>query len=244
MKRNVAVIVTTILFSLYFIYFYFSNEEINAGSLGTLGDFIGGNINPVLTFVSTILLIETLSLQRKATSIAEDEAADAKRTIKEQGNLIKTQIFESSFFNLINLCLEEYKNSTIEKNAYANQGSKMRTYSYHGSKAFNFLEKTFSERKKKGEAPNEILASLDDEHGDIIFNAIKTFSTVFGFVNENAPSDTHQRYISLATKLTPVPIIYLICIAKLHSDWPIIKPFEHARLFEKKGLPELLAGYS
>lgn len=234
MKRNVAVIVTTLLGSLYFVYFYLANEEINASSLGTLGDFIGGNINPVLTFVTTILLIETLSLQRKATSIAEEESADAKRTIKEQGELIKTQIFESSFFNLINLCLEEYKNAAIENKKYSAQGSK----------AFNVIEKNFSERKNKGERPSEILDNLEDEHGDIIFNAIKTFSTVFGFVNENAPNGTHERYISLATKLTPTPIIYLICIAKLHTDWAIIKPFEQANFFEKKGIPELVNGYS
>lgn len=234
MMRNVAVIVTTLLGSLYFAYFYLANEEINASSLGTLGDFIGGNINPVLTFVTTILLIETLSLQRKATSIAEDEAADAKRTIKEQGELIKTQIFESSFFNLINLCLEEYKNATIENKKHPAQGSK----------AFNFIEKKFSEQKNKGENPSEILDRLEHEHGDVIFNAIKTFSTIFGFVNENAPNGTHERYISLATKLTPTPIIYLICIAKLHTDWAILKPFDQASFFEKKGIPELINGYS
>lgn len=241
MKRNIAVVTTTLLSTLYFIYFYFSNEEITAGSLGTLGDFIGGNINPVLTFVSTILLIETLSLQRKATSIAESEATDAKRTIKEQGDLIKTQIFESSFFNLINLCLEEYKTATIE---YATQESKITTSSYQGSKAFNFIETVFSERKNNGESPREILQSLDNEHGDIVFNAIKTFSTVFGFVNENAPPGAQKKYISLAAKLIPTPIIYLICIAKLHTNWPIIKPFEQADFFEKKGVPELLKGYS
>ncbi|WP_416760182.1 hypothetical protein ACMGGD_20445 [Pseudomonas sp. BNK-6] len=239
-----AVIVTTILAALYFIYFYFAKEEINAGSLGTLGDFIGGNINPVLTFVSTILLIETLSLQRKATTIAENEAADAKRTIKEQGTLIKTQIFESSFFNLINLCLEEYKNATIETYAPANKILEIKKNIYQGSKAFNYIEKSFSKRKNEGEPPDKILENLDHEHGDIIFNAIKTFSTVFGFVNENAPADTKEQYISLATKLTPTPIIYLICIAKLHSTWPIIKPFEQAYFFEKKGIPELLSGYS
>ncbi|WP_347170621.1 hypothetical protein AAHI06_08895 [Pseudomonas salmasensis] len=142
-----------------------------------MGILLGGNINPILTFVTTFLLIETLSLQRKSTSIAEEESADAKRTIKEQGDLIKTQIFESSFFNLINLCLEEYKNATIENNKRTAQGSK----------AFNTIEKTFSERKSKGEGPSKILDSLEHEHGDIIFSAIKTFATVFGFVNENAP---------------------------------------------------------
>lgn len=234
MKRNIAVIIATLVGSLYFTYFYLANEEINAGSLGTLGDFIGGNINPVLTFITTILLIETLSLQRKSTTIAEDESADAKRTIQEQGTLIKTQIFESSFFNLINLCLEEYKSTTIENTNHTIQGSK----------AFNLLEKNFCERKDTGEAPSSILDSLENEHGDIIFNAVKTFSTVFDFVNQNAPNDTHEKYISLATKLIPIQIIYLICIAKLHTNWAIMKPFDKALFFEKKGISDLIIGYS
>jgi len=61
MKRDVGILVGTILFVLYFLYFYLMDEEVNAGSLGTLGDFIGGNLNPILAFITTILLIETKS---------------------------------------------------------------------------------------------------------------------------------------------------------------------------------------
>ncbi|MFJ7798597.1 hypothetical protein [Pseudomonas sp. NPDC096950] len=233
MKRDIAILISTLLCILYFIYFYFAKEEINAGSLGTLGDFIGGNINPILTFISTILLIETLSLQRKATTAAEESAEDAKRTVREQGLLIKTQIFESSFFNLINLCLEDCKNSKITKHKQ----------SFYGSRAISLIEESFISRKKKGESPNDIIENLEDLYGDIIYSTIKSFSTAFGFINESAPEGKQEQYVSLATKLTPLPVLYIICIAKLHTDWPILKPFEKANFFTKNGITNLLEGY-
>jgi hypothetical protein len=233
MKRDIAVLITTLLCSLYFVYFYFARGEVSASSLGTLGDFIGGNINPVLTFVSTILLIETLTLQRKATKAAEEGAEETKRTVKEQSLLIRTQIFESSFFNLLNLCLEDYKNSRLDEH----------TDSYHGSKAFHFIEDVFRARKEVGETPSDIIDDLEAQYGDVVFNAIKSFSTVFGFVSDSAPNGTQEQYISLATKLTPLPMLFLICIAKLHTDWPILKSFDKASFFEKKGIRDLLEEY-
>ncbi|MBV6822277.1 hypothetical protein [Pseudomonas sp. PD9R] len=233
MKRDIAILISTLLGALYFIYFYFAKEEINAGSLGTLGDFIGGNINPILTFISTILLIETLSLQRKATQAAEQSAEEAKQTVKDQGLLIRTQIFESSFFNLINLCLEDCKNSKLSD----------RKDDHYGSKTFYFIENIFSLRKEHGEKPEDIIEDLELLHGDIIYSTIKSFSTAFGFINESAPEGKKDHYVSLATKLTPVPVIYLICIAKIHTNWPILKPFDKANFFEKNGIRDLLDGY-
>lgn len=234
MKRDVGILVGTILFVLYFLYFYLMDEEVNAGSLGTLGDFIGGNLNPILAFITTILLIETLSLQRKATKAAEDGAEEARATVRDQRLLIQTQIFESSFFNLMSLCMDEFKNAKVvtAKGEYA------------GSEVFVMLEKAFSERRAEGEDPAAVLEELDSDCSDVIFNIIKSYSTAFGFINDSAPEEKVEQYISLATKLMPVPIIYLICIAGAHSTWSIVKPFRDSRFFEKKGIVDLYRGYS
>lgn len=233
MKRNVTVAIATLLASLYFIYFYIARNDIDAGSLGTLGDFIGGNLNPILTFITTILLIETLALQRKATIAAEKSAKDAEETVKQQGLLIRTQIFESSFFNLIDLCLEEYKTYRVHCAGVV----------YEGPRAFYFVEKQFALRKKDGENTFDIINDLDERYGDIFFNTVKSFASVFGFISDNAPEETKSRYISLAMRLTPVPAIYLLCIAKVHTDWSLIKEFDRAKIFEKKGVKDIVAGY-
>lgn len=233
MKRAVIITATSFLAILYFIYFYFTRDQIDAGTLGTLGDFVGGNINPILTLISTLLLIETLNLQRKATIAAEESTNETKKTVERQGLLIRTQIFESSFFNLINLCLDEYKGQEISTH---NERAT-------GSRAFHHIEKNFIKRRHEGDSPPEIIADIESEFNDIIFNTIKSFSSIFSFILENAPEESKERYISLATKLTPVPVIYLLCIAKLHTDWAILKPIEKSGFFKKKGILDLLNGY-
>lgn len=234
MTRNVAVATASLLLVLYFIYFYIAGSEIDAGALGTLGDFIGGNINPLLTFVSTLLLIETLSLQRKATSAAEISAEEAQRTVKEQAALIKSQIFESSLFNLLNLCLDECKSCRVEIGGEA----------LKGTQALGALEKLFNLRRQAGESPDMVIADLEDEHGDVLYGVIKSFSTIYAFVNANALPESTEHYISLVTKLIPVPVMYVICIARLHTDWKILASFEESGFFKKKGVIDLLAGYS
>nr|WP_312973403.1 hypothetical protein [Pseudomonas sp.] len=234
MKINVTVATLSLLGCLYFIYFYVVRGDIDGGSLGTLGDFIGGNLNPILTFITTILLIETLSLQRKATSAAEESAKKAEDTAQQQGLMIRTQIFESSFFNLVNLCLGEYKSQEFH----------CKGVQYSGIKAFYFVEKEFTDRKEKGEEGNTIIEDIDNIHGDIIYNTIKSLSSIFEFICNNSPDESRDRYITLAIKLSPMPVLYLTCIAKIHTDWPILKEFERAGIFEKKAFAELLKGYS
>jgi len=234
MKRNVAVATISVLMLLYFVYFYVAGRDLDAGSLGTMGDFIGGNINPLLTFISTLLLIETLSLQRKATLAAEESAEDAKKTVQEQGVLIKTQIFESSLFNLLDLCLGEYKSSSIDVDGCV----------LSGAQAFGELERLFLLRKTNGEDPSEVLADLEDQYGDVIFSAVKSFSALFSFINDNAPEGRCEHYVTLVTKLVPISVLYGICIAWLHADWKILAAFEELGFFNKKGIVDLLDGYA
>ncbi|NBF06647.1 hypothetical protein GV819_30720 [Pseudomonas sp. Fl5BN2] len=234
MKANITVTVSTLLGCLYFIYFYLLDEPLTSGSLGTLGDFIGGNINPILTFITTVLLIETLALQRKATAVAVKQADDAKESFEDQRLVAKIQIFESSFFNLINLCLDTCKSAEIT------HSSKNIT----GLKAFEFIEEKFTRIREQGEPPSDVFKELDDEHGDICFNAIKSFGNLFAFIDESAPASEKNKYISIATRMLPTCIIYLICIAKLHTKWEIVKPFDKCGFFEKKGITDLLEGFS
>ncbi|WP_331832138.1 hypothetical protein VUG52_23330 [Pseudomonas sp. LH21] len=199
-----------------------------------MGDFIGGNINPILTFISTVLLIETLALQRKATAVAVKQADDAKESFEEQKLVAAIQIFESSFFNLINLCLDTCKSAEVT------HGSKTMT----GLKAFEFIEEEFSKLREDGQDPSEAFQELDDTYGDICFNAIKSFGNLFAFIDESAPASEKSKYISIATRMLPTCIIYLICIAKLHTEWGVTKPFSKCGFFDKKGITDLLEGYS
>ena len=69
----------------------FSNDK---GDWGTFGDFVGGVLNPILTFITIVMLINSLKLQREAN---EQLIKDERR--QEKDVLLKR--FEDGFYNLI-----------------------------------------------------------------------------------------------------------------------------------------------
>ena len=56
------------------VYFFDKNEKISkAEALGVTGDFLGGVINPILSFFSFIAILYTISLQSKELQATRSE---------------------------------------------------------------------------------------------------------------------------------------------------------------------------
>jgi hypothetical protein len=66
------------------------------GFAGTFGDFFGGVLNPVLTFGTLIALAITILMQRT-------QLLDEKQRANESADVSNLQVFETTFFNLLNL---------------------------------------------------------------------------------------------------------------------------------------------
>jgi len=64
--------------------------------LGTFGDFLGGVLNPLLTFGTLVALAITILLQRTQLELAEDSAS-------RNSAVMEKQAFETTFFNMLNL---------------------------------------------------------------------------------------------------------------------------------------------
>jgi uncharacterized membrane protein len=82
-------------------YDFIAHQEANGSDptgkyLGTLGDFFGGVLNPILTFFTLIALVLTVVMQRM-------QLRDTKVEVEENSRLARLQTFETTFFNLINL---------------------------------------------------------------------------------------------------------------------------------------------
>ncbi|HEY4663621.1 MAG TPA: putative phage abortive infection protein [Comamonas sp.] len=87
-----------------------------AEALGLSGDFLGGVLNPILSFFSFLALLFTLRLQRRELNATMDElkkstlAAEANvRLFTEQIRSQRLDAFENTFFSLLKL-----HNSTFE----------------------------------------------------------------------------------------------------------------------------------
>ncbi len=232
MTRWLVITGLTILSVMYYTYFSIVGK-LSKEDLGPLGDFIGGNLNPLLTFISTIMLIETVVIQRKTAADAKSAEAEARDTIKKQSDVAAKQSFESSLFNLSNICLGEYRSTKflIGGNTYS------------GSQAFcRYLELYESDMGRFDS--KDILNTLEELASDALFDTIKNFSMVFRFINSYSPPDEKVNYISLQLTLMPTCLIQLLCIARLHSSWPILQSFDDCKIFEKEGVRHYMDYYS
>ena len=81
-----------------------------AAHWGQLGDFVGGILNPLLSFVAFIAVLINLVLQRRDLALAREEAREANknqrmqsRIFENQNQTIERQNFESTFFRLLDM---------------------------------------------------------------------------------------------------------------------------------------------
>ncbi|MEG0483448.1 MAG: putative phage abortive infection protein [Acinetobacter sp.] len=108
---------------------YITNDYIS--NWGAFGDFVGGTLNPLLTFISICLLLYTLYQNKKSLDFNSEELALSRKaqqdSAKSQQLIQKTQNiqqFDSLFFSLLNqfkhqqdnLCsLNENDKSKVDK---------------------------------------------------------------------------------------------------------------------------------
>lgn len=111
-----AALIVAIVFIFYLSNF---NGDIssNNSDWGTFGDFIGGTLNPLLSFLGLIALLLTISLQSKELELTRNElertASAQEKTEAALSEQSKTQIrqqFEGTFFALL-----EQHNKALEK---------------------------------------------------------------------------------------------------------------------------------
>ncbi len=100
--------------------FYFEQQDLclisqEVESLGQMGDFFGGTLNPILAFLSFCLLLITIKLQSKELKNSTEELAKSSQALKEQSKSLQLQNFENTFFNMINLHNQIVKNISLVK---------------------------------------------------------------------------------------------------------------------------------
>jgi uncharacterized membrane protein len=99
MNRYVLVAITLVALvcASYVLNFYFRLEYVISDkpeAWGQLGDFIGGLINPILSFLSFVFIIKSLNLQNEANMEVRDEVKNTRKTEKLRS-------FETQLFHMI-----------------------------------------------------------------------------------------------------------------------------------------------
>ena len=149
MRRNyiyllglLALIISVMVGALVIVHFQFGldiwwisiKHPETAQYWGQLGDFIGGILNPLLSFCALIAVLYNLSLQREELALARKDARDAQDIQIKQSAIFKQQNFESVFFRLLEV------HSSLSKSMRIRVGAGSNAKVYEGEDAFRHLE--------------------------------------------------------------------------------------------------------
>jgi hypothetical protein len=127
------------------------------------GDFVGGTLNPILTFLTIVILIHSLKIQKD----------DSEKTKKFE----KTRSFESHFFNMI-----ETQNSLFN-DLKINFGSAAAPIVKTAGAAALQIEEVVVHLKESGQNTSTIkhaIETVDSENA--IYTSIRTFAVVVNLI--------------------------------------------------------------
>lgn len=120
-----------LFFGLLVIYYFniFPLNETKKGEWGTFGDFIGGTLNPLFALFSLLAIIYTIKIQTQELELSREELEATRKelegsriaqqeqseSLKLQNEATKVQMFENTFFKLLDLYKDTKKDLYFEK---------------------------------------------------------------------------------------------------------------------------------
>ncbi|WP_221750769.1 MULTISPECIES: hypothetical protein [Pseudomonas] len=218
----------------FFEGFSFSKEK---GDWGTFGDFVGGFANPILTFITTYMLIKSLGLQKDANQAILDQNLQIRESEGRQRELEDLRSFEATFYSLADVARQEFSNLKIKS---------IEGLEYREGAAVSYIEeeiiKTLEENISAGSETDflKVFNDLDDRSSMGVFSSVRSFFILFKVVCENCPLSSKGIYIDICTYIMPIKFLNLVCLAKAFSDWKILELLEVEGFFEKEGLNDYL----
>lgn len=91
-------------------YKYIEGPISNEGShWGEFGDFVGGTLNPILSFITISLLIISTTLQKRELAEARNGISASNEALNKQCEILTAQANEQTFFKL----LEDFKSDRV-----------------------------------------------------------------------------------------------------------------------------------
>lgn len=180
---------------------------------GTFGDYIGGVLNPILTFVSVIMLIRSISLQAEAnkTIVDSEKKKDESEEIKR---------FEDSLYNLTSSGKEEYRHFKIILNGQWYQ-------SLHGlSELESSVLANIRALKSSNLSHEEIydhvsdyINTVDNESGQSIFALVRSTFVCVRFLKEKCPEGSIDYYSDLFSSMLPSRLTQILCLLSIFVNW-------------------------
>lgn len=190
--------------------------------LGTFGDFFGGTLNPILTFISVIFLISTIKIQQTELSLTRKELMQTRLEYKNTSDALNTQAIENTFFNILKLHNEIVINlKTTGGIIYDTRGS---LSSHKGHAVFDVI---LQEVKREGfhsenNDPSFIYSNyvkIQNNHNHILGqyfrNLYQALKLIDGYSDNVLPPEKKKKYSSiLRAQLSSkeLAVLFLNCL--------------------------------
>lgn len=190
------------------------NTVTSGENLGTMGDFVGGMLNPILAFLSFMAILWTIKLQSdtiklqtkelEATNeelrLTREELSQSRQAQQDSANTLSQQRFEMTFFSLLDILVGHAKEfrSKFSKGSHTN--SFTYDYNHRIEDAFFVLKTTY-----------EILVMIDDYkkldkdmriYSGILKSCLNVdiLHMILGYCYQNDTCDQILKYRNLTTK--------------------------------------------
>lgn len=151
------------------VYVYHFYGTLNYGvssttdAWGQFGDYFGGILNPLLSFIALICLIQSLRLQNQAN-------ADLRAELKQTKQHEKLRSFNLLFFNIIEAQKTQIGNLSIKS------GLGVASPKISGIDAILHLEEEIEALRESGASNKDIEVYLDEvDFKDCIFGMLRSF---------------------------------------------------------------------
>lgn len=244
MKTILLFLLLLMLFlAVYGVYFYNFPIPLEAKKevWGQFGDFVGGTLNPLLSFITIYILYKTIVLQKTSLEktnealelsqntyeLSRTELTKSAEILESQNKLIQLQKFEGAFFELTKLIIEG-----VNVSSYSFEGE-----TYKGSSGIDKIICIFIENIEKKKSSIWIEDFFDENEN--FYSLIKLTSGIFSFVNKSSLSPEEKNvYLLLLSSILPSGFINAICFVKVFSDWPLVEHFNNSGFFGLPGISE------
>lgn len=207
------IVVVVLLYAIKFVGILGYGVSSDSAIWGQFGDFMGGSLNPILSFISIILLIKSLNLQNQVNVELREELADNKKTEK-------LQAFSTLFFNMINSqksLLDSFLvNFLVDKGLMSPGGSTIIR-----------IEEEIEALRDGGGSDQNIIDYIDEiDVNDRIFAILRAFYITVKMVSEKLSdangfsSEDRNDHLLTLINFTDFAQLRLIIMAMQFSNYP------------------------
>lgn len=231
------------LYSLKFGIGYLSTQ--NADVWGQFGDFMGGVLNPILSFISICLLIRSVTLQVQSNATLTQE-------IKRQELLEDYKKFEMRFFCLIESQESNYSKFRIliddraDNDDQHEHGATNNTVitEYRANNAVTYIDDNLCLLVKAGVDDERIISWLEClDVDDQIFSLVRRFYLLVKLIDDKIDADKQEEQYELLINLTDERLLTLVVIICSYFDWGNVTYIKNSGILKQAKMDDYISNY-